>query len=334
MGEARSHDTTQVQSSLDAYRSAAVEWVLLTGNRSSIAFGVAVAAAAFFTALEFLGVVPLRHAQSLFYIYSGLIAGNLTLITVIVSINQLFLSRELQNPGELKAQIENIVEYRTEIEQATDEIAPPVPLGFLRILVEATRQHAQRLGGFAKDGVVIEGHEEIDDIVTTLTDQMDQIDTQLTEAGPDTFTILSTMLETNYARQIYRLRLIRAKHADEIGDIVHETIDDLIARLEDIDVSRQYFRSIYLQEELSELSRVLLYAGLPSVAISIATLLVLTVPPEGLGTVPGLRFLLPVTLTIGLVPLALLCSFFLRTATVTKLTATTVPFTTPEDERL
>lgn len=170
--------------------------------------------------------------------------------------------------------------------------------------------------------------------MTTLTDQMDQIDGRLVESAPDTFNVLSIMLETNYAQQIYRLRTIQAEHADDIADVAHEAIDDLIDRLQDIDVSRQYFRSIYLQEELSALSRYLLYAGLPSEAVAIAALLVLTVPPDQPDRVVDLQVLLPVTLTIGLVPLAILCPFFLRTATVTKLTAATVPFTTPEGERL
>ncbi len=38
-------------------------------------------------------------------------------------------------------------------------------------------------------------------------------------------------------------------------------------------------------------------------------------------------------LTIGLVPLSIFCSFILRTATVTRRTAATLPFTSPEQER-
>lgn len=89
-----------------------------------------------------------------------------------------------------------------------------------------------------------------------------------------------------------------------------------------------------MQQELSALSRVLLYAGLPAVGIAIGTLLSLTVPASELAAVPtNLRTLVPVTLVIGLLPLSILCSFFLRTATVTKLTAATLPFTTPEQEQ-
>ena len=38
--------------------------------------------------------------------FSGLIDGNLTLITVVVSINQLLLGREFKSPGTLESQIE------------------------------------------------------------------------------------------------------------------------------------------------------------------------------------------------------------------------------------
>jgi hypothetical protein len=261
--------------------------MFLTGNRGVVALGITGVFAAFFAGLVPLGSVPLEHVQPLYYAYSGLIAGNLTLITVIVSINQLFLSRELRSPGELQTQIENIVEYRQGIEHATGEIPPSTPLAFLGILVEATRQKAHQVGGFAEDGVVPSGGEEVEDVVTTLTDQMDQIAERLSESEPDTFNVLSVMLGTNYAQHIYKLRVVRAEHEEDTADVAHEAIDDLIERLEDIDISRQYFRSIYLQEELSALSRILLYTGLPSVAIAIATLVVLTIPPgEQLTGVP------------------------------------------------
>lgn len=317
---------------VDAYRRG-TEWILLTGDRTIVGFGIAGALGAFFAVLVGLGGVPLLDTQALFYAYSGLIAGNLTLVTVVVSVNQLLLSRELQTPGELQSQIENVVEYRTDVEEATGEVAPVKPLGFLRLLVEATREESQRLGGFAKDGVITSGHEEIEEVVTTITDQMDEIDSLLTDSDADTFSVLSVMLETNYAPQINRLRTIRAEHEADLADVVHEAIDDLIDRLRDVDVARQYFKSIYLQQELASLSRLLLYAGLPAVAVAIAALLVLTVPPSTPEFVIDLRILLPVTLTIGLAPLAILCSFILRTATVTNLTAATLPFTTPEQER-
>ena len=318
---------------IEGYWNWYLDWILLGGQRETVALAFGGGFALFFAVLEIVELIPLLDTQALLYVYSGLIAGNLTLITVVVSISQLLLSQELQTPDELQPQIESVAEYRDDVEEAAGEIAPVKPLGFLQLLIETTREEAQRLGGFAKDGVITSGREDIEDIVTTLTEQIDEIDALIDESETDTFSVLSLTLETNYAKQIHRLRTTRMRHENHFSESVHESIEDLIDRLEEIDIARQYFKSIYLQQELAALSRILLIAGLPAVATAIASLLVLTVPSDDPITVVNIRLLLPVTLTIGLVPLTILCSFILHTATVTRLTAATLPFTTPEQER-
>lgn len=307
--------------------------VLLGANRSLVAAGIAVVFASFFTVIISLPIVPLADLQALFYAYSALTTGNLTLITVIVSLNQLLLSRELQTPDEVRDQIESVLDYRTNIEDATDRVAPVKPLGFLRLLVEATRQEAQRLGGLAKDDVVQSGHDEIEDVVTDLTAEMDRIDELLLESDAGTFSVLSLMLVSNYAEHINDLRTVHKTYGDDFADEVHDSIEKLVERLQEIDIARQYFKSIYMQQELASLSRVLLYAGLPAVAIGMVSILVLTVPASNPARVPYLPVVLPISLTVGLLPLSILASFFLRTATVTRLTAATLPFTTPEQEQ-
>lgn len=287
----------------------------------------------FFSSLSILDVVPLFDLQALFYVYSGLITGNFTLITVVVSINQLLLSRELQTPGELRTQIENVIEYRRDVEGAADEIAPVQPLGFLRLLVEATREQAQRLGGFSHNDAVQAGGDELASEATRLTEQMDQIDTLLRESETGTINVLLTLLRTNYAQEINRLRIIKERFEEELSPPVHDSIDEVIDRLQEIDVARQYFKAIYFQQELSSLSRILLYVGLPAVAIATATLLVLTLPASEPEAIRHVDVLLPVSLAIGFLPLSILCSYILRTATVTNLTAATLPFTTPEQEQ-
>ncbi|MEA1932612.1 hypothetical protein [Halohasta litorea] len=319
---------------LHTYWRRAVKWFLLSGDRIRIAVGLVVLFGMAFGAVIAVGISPLFSMQALFYAYGGLISGNLTLITVVVSINQLLLSRELNTPGELETQIEHVIEYRTAIEDATDQIAPVTPLEFLQLLVEATREEAQRLGGFGRDGVVGAGGDDVRQVATTLTDQMDQIDHLLRQSDSGTFSVLSVMFETNYAQQINRLRRLRARHDTDFPAVVDESIQTLIDRLQEIDIARQYFKTIYFQQELSTLTRWLLYTGVPAEAVLIATLLVLTVPADRPADIPvPPETLVPLTITIGLVPLAVLGSFFWRTATVTSLTAATLPFTTPEQER-
>lgn len=123
------------------------DWFLLDGDRHLV---VALTAAGVFLLLSAVTVsklAPLEDLQPLFYVLGGLIGGNLTVITVVVSINQLLLSRELQAPPDLQSQIEGIIEYRSDVEDAAGQVAPVEPLGFLRLLFENTRGEAQRLGG-------------------------------------------------------------------------------------------------------------------------------------------------------------------------------------------
>lgn len=92
------------------------EWFLLEGDRRTVAL-VALGLLSVFVVGPFaVGAVPLLNVQSLFYVFSALLGGNVTLITVVVSINQLLLSHELKDPGELRSQIDEVIEYRRNVE--------------------------------------------------------------------------------------------------------------------------------------------------------------------------------------------------------------------------
>lgn len=333
MSSRRSRPEVSAEKGLDSPRERVSEWLLLNGQRTAVAFAIVAVLAGVFGTISLVGLAPMRDLQAVFYVYSGLLVGNVTLVTVVVSINQLLLSRELQTPGELRTQIDEVIDYRSEVEDATDEIAPVEPLGFLQLLVEATREEAQRLGGLARDGSGTIAADEIDGEVERLTEQMDLLDALLAQSEEDTIDVLSLLLETNYARDINRFRRVKRRHLDDIDDAMSDSIDSLIDRLQEIDVARQYFKTIYLQQELSRLSRLLLYVGVPAVGVSVVSLLLLTVPAGEPGSIPRSGVFLPVTLTVGTLPLAVLYSYTLRMATVTNLTAATLPFTTPEQER-
>lgn len=71
----------------DSWRRRISEWLLLTGDRSVVALVIMSLFFGFFSSRSILNVVPLLDLQALFYVYSGLITGDFTLITVVVSIN-------------------------------------------------------------------------------------------------------------------------------------------------------------------------------------------------------------------------------------------------------
>ena len=116
---------------------------------------------------------PLGQASPLFYVFGGLIGGNLTLITVVISINQLVLSRELGAPGKIQQQMKDMNEYRDEIAEATNrEILPYLPPAFLELLLKTTRQRAQ-----ARPETVAQTDQQIQTevpaLVTAITDHAD-----------------------------------------------------------------------------------------------------------------------------------------------------------------
>ncbi|WP_246045810.1 hypothetical protein [Halorussus ruber] len=308
------------------------EWFLLDGNRLGIAAILLVALVGLLGVAERVGWIPMADSQPMFYVLSSLISGNLTLITVVVSINQLLLSREMSSPGELESQIQNVIEYREDVEGHAGEIAPVKPLGFLELLFSNTRQEAQRIGGMTFGAVGEEIRGEVDDTVEALTEHADHVEEILDASDANTFRVLSVTLTTNYAQQINEIRRIRAIHGEELPETVMDALDNLIEHLQKVDIARQYFKSLYLQEELSSLSRVLLYAGFPAEAFLVLMLLGFTAE-EPTAVTQHSSLLIPVIVGIAFTPLALLFAFIVRIATVTERTAATIPFTTPKQEQ-
>ena len=307
-------------------------WLLLDGPRMAVAGVAAVAIFVFVLAVSVSRFSPLGSQQPLYYAFSGLVSGNLTVITVVVAINQLVLSREMWTPKKLQSEVDGMVDYRQRIEDVADQVAPVEPLGFLRLVFETTRQQAQQLGGLSVAEADDEIADEVDEVVTTITREADEVDSLLQEGNVGTFRVLSTTLSTNFAREINQLRRIKFDHSDELPADTTEFIDELVQRLQDIDVARQYFKTVYLQQELASLSRLLFYTGLPSVTIVAASLLIFTDPGGTSVTETTLTVVIPLVVTIGLFPLTVLFAYILRTATVARRTAAIIPFTAPSQE--
>ncbi len=318
---------------LHRYTHAVKDWFLLDGDRQLVVALTTVVLFLVIASVTVSELTPLNNLQPVFYVLGGLIGGNLTVITVVVSINQLLLSRELQAPPDLESQIEGIIEYRSDVEDAAGQVAPVEPLGFLCLLFENTRREAQRLGGLAASEGSEGTYHDIDQVVTEITDRLDSVDRLLRQSDTGTFDVLSVTLTTNYARHINQLRQIDYQHSEQLPDDVSAAIETLVHQLQNIDIARQYFKAIYLQQELAQLSRGLFYAGLPSVTIVAIGLLLLTGSTGSVFARSYIRLFVPTVVTIGLLPITILFAYILRIATVTQRTAATLPFTTPAQEQ-
>ena len=310
-------------------KSEVIRWFLLTGNRLSIAGGIVLAS--LLTVLVLLwefGAATLQPDSPMYFLFSSVVTGDLTLLTVVLSINQLVLSRELGTPGQLQKRIEKAIEYRETVEGVTETAVSPKTLpNFMQFLHESIYPLIERID---------KGTDELDDdqlerqvrsLSQSLREDADTVNQTLDQDSPDAFTVMAAVIATNHATQLHSIAQIQAEHSEQLSDDMRDALGSVSDVLRQIDVARRYFRTVFVQRELAYLSRILLYVGVPAIIgggialILYNTALATPVPPLLLqGTVVA-------AFTIGIAPLAVLVPFILRLAWVAQQTATIAPFT-------
>ncbi|WP_265109193.1 hypothetical protein [Halosolutus halophilus] len=252
---------------------------------------------------------------------SALVTGNVTLITVVVAINQVILSQELESPGALRDEIERTAEYRqTALNQ---EMIPTHPSDFLYQLLQQTRQHALSLEDFLPKTT----DEVSDPLLTDLPSHCKQVSDQMESTSDDLSAVIVPILGITYSDYIHDCHLLQAKFDEDDHERLHMTLDRLTSDLENIDVARQYFTTTFMKEELATLSQSLLYIGIFAISVPIALLVQLTTYTGSSPPTSELFLLSVLTVVFGLLPLAVLIAFVLRIATVAQEIAAITPFT-------
>lgn len=264
----------------------------------------------------------IRNTTPLTYMASSLITGNVTLITVVVAINQVILSQELESPGSLREEIEQTAEYRqAALDQQTISTNPS---DFHHQLLQQTRQHALSLeellpGTGTTDDVS-------DSLLTNLPEQCKQVSDQLESASDTLSDVVVPAFGINYTGYIHNCHQLQARYDEGDHEQLHTSLDRLTSDLENLDVARQYFTTMFMKEELATLSRTLLYIGIVAVSAPIALLFQLTTHTGSSPPMQGLFLLSLLTALFGLLPLAILIAFILRIATVAQQIAAITPF--------
>ncbi len=310
----------------------AVDWILLDGSRWAVAAGSLVPVAAVLVWMAAADLLALTNTAPLHFLFSTIVGGNFTLLTVVLSVNQLVLSRQLEDPGEVRSEIKEVHDYRDEVETHAEGVAPVLPPEFFLLLLETARRQAQDLGGLVIDTAPDPLYEDVDDLVEAVTERIDRTHELYDQSDAGTLEILVAALDTNYAMQIRDAREIKRRHDSSLPDGVADRIDDLIESLEHIDVARQYLKTLYIQDELARFSRALLYVGVPAMFVPICILAAFTVPPGRWAMAPAFLPLVVVSIVVGLLPLAVLFAFVLRIAMVSQETIAITPFTMTQQE--
>ncbi|ADD06470.1 uncharacterized protein Nmag_2917 [Natrialba magadii ATCC 43099] len=310
-------------------------WTVIEGNRFAVAGVLLGGIFVLLCALLAVNLFPSEPGEPLYLLFSAFLGGNLTLITVVIAINQLVFSRELGSPGDLEQRTRNAVEYRNEVQSVMDrEVSPVMPGSFLLVLHENLGNRAQQLRETNTGGESDTLSAELDELIRALREDVRRVTQALDTPAADEqiFGAIAATLGTTQAEQLYELTRIETEYAEQLSEEQRELFESIREHLLHIDVARKYFRTVYITKELSFLSRTLLFVGLPAQFLTAATLAVYDLAAIEALPAAAIVGATLVAMIACFAPLAILASFVLRLSWVAQRNATVMPFAASEKD--
>lgn len=216
---------------------------------------------------------------------------------------------------------------RQEIEEKTAlAVAPSHPSEFLQALVKAVRRKALALEE-ALDAAGEDVRDEISDTIDAITEDADDAKEQLTEVQFGSFSVLNAALEFNYSQKVHSVRRFRNLYADSLSEEAAERVNELLDVLEFFGPAREDIKTLYFQWGLTNLSRGILYTGIPALVGTYFMILFFEPRefPEITFGIPDMLWIVSLGVTIGTLPFLVLVAYVLRIATVAKRTAAIGP---------
>lgn len=317
------------------WRHSAFQWTVIEGNRLVVAGTLLGGILLLLLVLLAVNLFPRAPGDPLYLLISAFLGGNLTLITVVIAINQLVFSRELGSPGDLEKRTRNAVEYRDQVQEVMDrEVSPVMPGSFLLVLHENLGKRAQALRETITNPDDDDLAAEIDELVAALRGDVRDVTRAVDTPAADEqiFGAIAATLGTTQAEQLYDLSRVETQYEARLSDEQRELFESLREHLLHIDVARKYFRTVYITKELSFLSRVLLIVGLPAQLFLAATLAVYDLAAIEALPAAAIVGATLVAMVACFAPLAILASFVLRLSWVAQRNATVMPFAASEKD--
>ncbi|MDG5758662.1 hypothetical protein QA600_04840 [Natronococcus sp. A-GB1] len=313
-------------------------WLIVGANRQ---FVTAVLAVGFFV-LFMLGSLLdptlsdlLQERAVIESLYTQMIGALITGVTLVVTISQLIISQENGPLGEQRTRMSETLDFRGYIRELTGKPAPADPSAFLREIVDATQQRAERLDEVMESTDNEDLRNEIDEFVDSITGNAETVREELDGAKFGTFDVVYASMDYNYSWKIFQIERLIADYEDDIDEEQRDALEDLRTSFAMFGPAREHVKTLYFQWELINLSRFILYAAIPALLVSgmmLAFVDTATVTGRILG-IETLLWLVGITFTITLVPFFLLTSYIMRVATAAKRTLAIGPLILRDSQR-
>lgn len=301
------------------------QWVLVDGNRVVIALAISATIGAVVYGLVvagYLNVGPGSHLPTL--TGSGLTSGILTVLTVTLSINQLILSRVFGSTDKLSDRLSGVVDFRDRVETiAGVPTSPSNPAEFLALIGETTSDRVERVRRNSDPDANLRSYlDAIDDYAAGLAD--------IRERSDSTREVLSTLIGSGYADNLVATERVRTEYEGRVSEEASDHLEAIHDLLRAVAVTRQFFKTIAIQQDLARLSRMLVYFGV----LALITLFGLTLmyTRSAVSISPPLQvWIATAGLAVVSLPVSVLVAYMLRVATVSLYSVSVGPFVPPEE---
>jgi len=314
-------------------------WFLLTGNRLAVAAVILLVGWAILVALAVVGPSSMRKlvtTQLAGGLFSSVLIAVVTTVTLVLTVSQLILSEEIRPLGEERAEMDEELTFKQNVEEfISGPVSPPGPASFAQELVEAVRANVRELEAAVEESPSDEGVAEIRRFAETVEDHSDAVAERLEDREFGGFQVLEPVLDYNYAWKLFAARDLRNTYADAHGDDVEAAFAGVVGALGLFGPAREFFKSLYFQWEIIDVSRTVLYSSIPPLAI--VSYMNLAFDPSA---VPGWWFGLSgaflftsLAFGVALSPFAVLLAYLLRVLTVVRRTLAVGPFILRDTEQ-
>ncbi|MFP9190221.1 hypothetical protein [Natronosalvus vescus] len=330
-GTASADDVTGGSGSTTSALVRVREWVLIDANRLFLALSLSAGAFVLFIALDAFGFIAFTNDDSVTRLAGGMVAGTFSLVTIVVSINQLILSQEFSSAGRAADRIEEVTTFRSDVADAIDApIAPGTPSQLLGALTDRIHQRTDSLRGHADD-TDENARSELERYIDAVEDSIERVDDTLSTAAFGTFDAVSATIEYDAAMQHHGAMYLLAHHESALSPAAREDLRALIETFELFLIAREHFKTTYLQRELTRFSQLTLVIGVPAITSAMLIGFLYAGRTGPVVSLTSLPFVVSGLLAVVFSPLALLTVYILRTATVTRRTASVGPMLPTKD---
>jgi hypothetical protein len=240
------------------------------------------------------------------------------------------LSYDITSIGHQETRVREANDFRQELGAlGITEQNPTEPTAFLKMMASVIHDRTDELETWTAH-LDDEVAADLDEFIEELRATTGRIEGPFDRVRGTDFGVLWIAIDTGYGRHMDQIRSLETTYADRLPEEASETFDRLIEAMELFATGEEYFKTLYYQVEVSELSRTLLVVALPTILLTAWTALAIdsgVMPEVPLFGLPPLLTFLAVTFVVSLAPFLVLTSYILRLATVAHRTPAAGPFT-------